>query len=69
MSGIPISKNFLQFIVIHTVEGFSIVNEAEVDVFLKFPCFLYDPKIVGNLISGSWVRFSLKRWTYSKVDL
>ena len=54
---------------IHTVEGFSIVNEAPVDVFLKFPCFLYDPKIVGNLISGSWVRFSLKRWIYSKVDL
>ena len=38
---------------IHTVKGFSVVNEAEVDVFLEFPCFLYDPMNVGNLISGS----------------
>ena len=38
---------------IHTVKGFSVVNEAEVDVFLEFPCFLYDPTNVGNLISGS----------------
>ena len=46
-------KNFLQFVVIHTVEGFSIVNKAEVDVFLQFLCFIYDPMDVGNLISGS----------------
>ena len=46
-------KNFLQFAVIHTVKGFSIVNEAEVDVFVKFPCFFDDPVDVGNLISGS----------------
>ena len=46
-------KNFPQFIVIHTVKGFGVVNEAEVDVFLKFPCFFYDPGDVGNLISGS----------------
>ena len=46
-------KNFLQFVVIHTVKGFGVVNEAEVDVFLKFPCFFYDPGDVGNLISGS----------------
>ena len=46
-------ENFPQLVVIHTVKGFSIVNEAEVDVFLEFPCFLYDPKSVGNLISGS----------------
>ena len=46
-------KNFPQFIVIHTVEGFSVVNEAEVDVFLEFSCFFYDPVDVGNLISGS----------------
>ena len=52
-SGIPISKNFPQFVVIHTVKGFSIVNEAEVDVFLEFPCFLCDSTNVGNLISGS----------------
>ena len=38
---------------IHTVKGFSTVNEREVDVFLEFPCFLYDPANVGNLISGS----------------
>ena len=52
-SGIPISKNFPQFVVIHTVKGFSIVSEAEVEVFLEFPCFLYDTTNVGNLISGS----------------
>ena len=45
-------KNFPQFVVIHTLKGFSIVNEAEVDVFLEFPCFLYDPMDVANLISG-----------------
>jgi len=46
-------KNFSQFVVIHTVKSFSIVNEAEVDVFLEFPCFFCDPVDVGNLISGS----------------
>ena len=46
-------KNFPQFIVIHTVKGFSIVNEAEVDAFLEFSCFFYDPTDFGNLISGS----------------
>ena len=46
-------KNFPQFAVVHRVKGFSIVSEAEVDVFLEFPCFLYDPMHVGNLISGS----------------
>ena len=45
-------KNFPQFVVIHTVKSFIIVNEAEVDVFLEFSCFLYDPVDVGNLISG-----------------
>ena len=45
--------NYPQFVVIHTVKGFSIVNEAEVDVFLEFSCFFYDPTDVGNLISGS----------------
>ena len=51
-SGTPISlKNFPQFVVIHTVKDFSIVNEAE--VFLEFSCFFYDPTAVGNLISGS----------------
>ena len=46
-------KNFPQFIVIHTVKGFSVVNKAEVDVFLERCCFFDDPTIVGNLISGS----------------
>ena len=46
-------KNFSQFIVIHTVKGFGIVNKAEIDVFLELACFLYDPEDVGNLISGS----------------
>ena len=46
-------KNFPQFVVTHTLKGFSVVNEAEVDVFLEFPCFLHDPTNVGNLISSS----------------
>ena len=46
-------KNFPQFVVIHTVNGFSIVNEANVDVFLEFSCVFYDLMDVGNLISGS----------------
>ena len=51
-----------QFVVIHTVKRFSIVNEA--DVFLKFPCFFYDPKDIGNLISGSsaFSKSSLNIW-------
>ena len=46
-------KNFPQLVVIHKVKGFNVVNEAEVDVFLEFPYFLYDPTDVGNLIPGS----------------
>ena len=46
-------KNFPQFIVIHIVKGFGIVNEAEVDVLWELSCFFYDPTDVGNLISGS----------------
>ena len=48
-------KNIPQFVAMHTVKGFSVVNEAEIDVFLKIPCFLYDPMDVGNLISGASV--------------
>ena len=48
-----LSKNFPQFIVIHTVKGFGIVNKTEVDVFLELSCFFDDPTDVGNLISGS----------------
>ena len=46
-------KNFPQFVVIHTIKGFSVVNEAEVDVFLEFSLFFYDPTDVGNMISCS----------------
>ena len=46
-------KNFPQFVMIHTVKGFGIVNKAEVDVFLEPSCFFYDPMDAGNLISGS----------------
>ena len=53
MGCIPISKNFPQIVVIYTVKGFSIVNEAELDVFLEFSCFFDDPMDVGNLTSGS----------------
>ena len=54
-------QNFPQFVVIHTVKGFSILNEAEVDVFLEFSCFIYDPTDVVNLMSGSpaFSKFSL----------
>ena len=46
-------QNFPQFIVIHTVKGFGLVNKAEIDVFLELSCFSHDPADVGNLISGS----------------
>ena len=46
-------QNFPQLIVIHTVNGFGIVNKAEIDVFLELSCFFPDPADVGNLISGS----------------
>ena len=46
-------KNFAEFVVVHTVKGFGIVNKAEIDVFLELFCFFDDPADVGNLISGS----------------
>ena len=46
-------QNFLQFVVIHMVKGFGMVNKGEIDVFLELSCFFYDPSDVGNLISGS----------------
>ena len=46
-------QNFPQFLVIHTIKGFGIVNEVEANLFLEFPCFLYDPMDVGNLIFSS----------------
>ena len=59
-------KNFPQFVVIHTVKGFRVVNEAEVNVFLEFLCFFYGPTDVGNLISGSsaFSKFSLYPWKF-----
>ena len=59
-------KNFPHFVVIHTVKGSSIVNEAEVDVFMEFSCFFYDPMDVGNSISGSsaFSKSSLNIWTF-----
>ena len=59
-------KNFPQFVVIHTVKGFSVVNEAEVDFFLEFPCFLHDRMNVGNFISGSsaFYKPSLNIWKF-----
>ena len=58
-------KNFPQFVVIHTVKGFS-VAEAEIDVFLEFPCFFYDPVVVGNFLSGSsaFSKSSLHIWNF-----
>ena len=66
--GLPISwRTFHIFPVIHTVKGFSIVSEAEVDVFLEFSCFFYDPTDVGNLISDSsaFSKTSLNIWKFS----
>ena len=59
-------KNFPHFVVIHTIKAFSVVNEAEVDVFLEFLCFLYDPTNVGNLIAGSsaFSKSSLYIWKF-----
>ena len=60
-------QNFPHFIVIHTVEGFGIVNKAEIDVFLELSCFFDDPADVGNLISGSsaFSKTSLNIWKFS----
>ena len=60
-------KNFPQFIVTHTVKGFGIVNEAEVDVFLEFSCFFDDAMDVGSLISGSsaFSKSSLDIWKFT----
>ena len=65
VAGIPISLKIFQFAVIHTVKGFG-VNKAEIDVFLEFSCFFYDPTDVGNLISGSsaFPKSSLYIWKF-----
>ena len=60
-------QNFPQFIVIHTVKGFGVVNKVEVDVFLELSCFFDDPADVGNLISGSsdFSKYNLNIWNFS----
>ena len=60
-------QNFAQFIVIHTVKGFGIVNKAELDVFLKLSCFFHDPADVGNMITGSsaFSKTSLNIWKFT----
>ena len=60
-------KNFLQFIVIHTVKGFGIVNKAEIDVFQEFSCFFDDPAVFDNLSSGSsaFSKSSFDSWKFS----
>ena len=69
-------KNIPQFVVIHTVKGFGVVNKAEVDIFLEFSCFFDDSADVGNLISVSsdFLKSSLNIWTFMvhillKLDL
>ena len=61
-------QNFSQFIVVHTVKGFGIVNKAETDVFLELSCFFDDPVDVGNVISGSSA-FSKTSWNIWKFTV
>ena len=60
-------QNFPQFVVIHTVKGFGVVNKAETDVFLELSCFFNDPTDAGNLISGSsaFSQSSLNSWKFT----
>ena len=62
-----LSKNFPQFVVIHTVKSFGILNKTEVDIFLELSCFFDDPTDVGNLISGSsaFSKSSLNIWKFT----
>ena len=66
VSGIPISKHFPQFVVIHTVKGFGIINKAEKDAFLELSCFFHDPMDVDNLISDSsaFSKSNLNIWKF-----
>ena len=63
-----LSEFSTQFVVIHTIEGFNIINDAEVDVFLELSCFFYDPMDVFNLISGSFA-FSKSSLNISKFSV
>ena len=62
-------QNSAQFIVIHTVKGFGIVNKAEIDVFQELSCFFHDPEDLGNLISGSSAssKTSLNFWKFTRI--
>ena len=64
-------QNFPQFVVIHRVKGFGVINKAEVDVFLEFACFFCDSTDVGNLISGSsaFSKSGLNIWKFSVHEL
>ena len=64
-------KNFPQFVAIHTVKGFGMVNKAEVDVFVELPCFLDDPTDVVNWISGSsaFTKASLNIWKFTVHEM
>ena len=64
-------QNFPQFVVIHIVKGFGIVNKAEVDVFLELSCFFDNPVVIGSLISGSsaFFKFSLNIWSFTAHTL
>ena len=64
-------KNFPQFVVIHTVKGFGVVNKAEVDDFLELSCFFDDPTDVDNLISGSsaFSKSNLNIWKFTVHEL
>ena len=64
-------QNFSQFVVIHTVKGFGVVNKAEVDIFLELSHFFNDPTDVGNLISGSsaFSKSSLNIWKFMVLVL
>ena len=64
-------QNFPQFVVIHTVKGFGIINKAEVDVFLELSCFFDDPVDIGNLTSGSsaFSKSTLNIWKFTVQGL
>ena len=61
------SQNFPEFVMVHTVKGFVLVNKAEIDIFLELSCFFDDPADVGNLISGSsdFSKTSLNIWKFT----
>jgi len=60
-------KNFPQFVVVYTIKGFGVINKVEIDVFLEFSCFFYDPTVVGNLNSGSsaFSKSKLSLWKFT----